>query len=1318
MSNPWSEVGRIRSSARAVKMINLLVFVLPCLSLAGFATGLPILARLVPGGPVMVPGVAVALLLTAAGLWLLVPQPASVTRRRAGQALGLLVTFYGASVLVEYATGRSLGIDGLLFADEMRAWSAAEVAGRPAPHSAVALVVAGLALFVLDADGRHGHRWARVLAPAGGLVAGVALIGHFYGLAYMSGDSAINAMAYPTAATLVLLSVGLVICRPERTMAQVFLGVGPGGAAVRGLAPTVFVTVLLVGGLLTAVGRQDPPRERAAVTVAAALLLLTLYVTFLRTGTALNQAGRALRDERDLSRTVLHSLREGILTTGADYAVIEVTPRWCEITGFDPQDVIGCRPPYPWWPPEQVDEMALRLTALLAENVDSESEIVILRKDGARVDVLVTVSQSRDDNELRMIIATYRDLSERNRAEAERRRSADQLDHFFEISNDLLCISGPDGYFKRLNPAWEKALGYTVEELTSRPYIDFVHPDDVGRTDVEMADQSTGKATVLFENRYRCRDGSYLNLNWNAIPTTQDGLVYAVARDTTSRRQAEDTRAWLAAIVNGTEDAVIGKSLDGTITSWNPGAERHYGYSAEEAIGQSIRLILPPEQLDEIASTLDRVACGEPVELHNTVRVRKNGTKMHVTVSISPIRDSTGTVTGAASIARDITERMKAEERFQRLVLAAPDAMLIVDEAGAITLVNEQTERLFGYPGAELIGQPVELLIPRRFRAKHAALRHQYHAAPEIRRMGSGQELTGVRRDGSQFPVEISLAPLDTEQGMHVSAAIRDITERREVEKTLALARDEALAAAQLKSQFVAMVSHEIRTPMNGVIGLTNLLLQTPLEPGPRRYAQAIRNSGQALLTIINDILDFSKIEAGKFELVEVDLDLDGLLEDVINVAAEAARAKDLEVLVHYPPALPTALRGDAGRLRQALLNLLGNAVKFTDHGQVQLLAEPATAGVDGGPRITFTVTDTGIGVAAKDLPRLFDAFSQVDAATDRQFGGTGLGLTITRQLVELMGGSLDVESEPGQGSRFSFTIPFRLRPAQETRKRFLDQPSGRKLLVVDDNPTIRHFITQHARAWGISATAAPDGSSALDCLRRSAPHHPFDLAVIDQHMSGMNGVTLIEQINADPAIPPLRTLLLTSGSNHDDELAAATGVDAVTAKPVGPSQLFNCLLELLNPDTAEAGDLGGPLPAGLSGSNRGLILLAEDNAINQMVAVDTLAVLGYQVEVARNGVEAVELAGTGHYRAILMDCQMPRMDGYTATTEIRHRERADEHIPIIAMTAGALAEDKQRCHAAGMDDYLAKPIDPDQLQTALDRWITDAAQPPYAGTR
>ncbi len=1293
------------------------------LVLLGYGLGVPALASLVPGGLTMVPGTAAAFIAAGASLLLVAPAPAAtVALRRAGQVLGLLVALFGAMVLAEYVTGRSAGVDLTLFPGVVRAWAAGNsLPGRPSPYSATVFLVTGLAAALLDADAGRGNRPARVLTPAAGLVALATFLGYLFDLGSLRhGTQRIPGLALSTAVTLVVLALGVIACRPDRPPARAFSGDGLGAAMLRRVVPVV-TAVLFLAVLLSALDIEGQTVDQGlTVTAAAMAVVVTLYLVFARAGAALDSAGRALRDQRDFSQMVLASLREGVVTTGPDGEILQVNPHWCAITGLSAQDAIGLKPPYPWWSAEQAASNMAHLDNLLAGGPGDGYDMLVQRPDGTTVEIESTSVPIRTSAGSLMIVGTCHDLTERKRAEEERWRAARQLDDFFAISTDLLCIASIDGYFRRLNPAWERTLGYSMADLLARPYLEFVHPDDVGRTAAEIAAvAANGQSTVAFENRYRCRDGSYRWLSWNATAVTDQSLVYAMARDTTAQRAAEQTYALLASIVTGSQDAIISKNLDGTILSWNPAAERTYGYTAQEAVGQPIEMIAPPDKAGEMKAILASVSHGAPVTYHNTVRLHKDGTRVPVGVTIAPIRNAAGTVIGAASIARDITARLKAEQRFHRLLLNAPDAMVIVDSRGTIKLVNELTGQLFGYSADELEGQPVEMLVPHTLRYRHVHLREVYATAPQIRRMGAAErpDLAGLRRDGTEFPVEVSLAPLDTDEGPMVSAVIRDISERKQAEQVLARARDEALAATRLKSQFVATVSHEIRTPMNGVIGLTALLLDTPLQPAQRRYAEAIRTSGRALLTIINDILDFSKIEAGKLELHETGIDLPTLVEAVIEVAAELGRDKDLEIIGYYPPGLP-AVHGDDGRLRQILLNLLSNAVKFTDRGEVILRAELAGNTLSGGPRVSFTVSDTGIGIAAGDLPKMFEAFSQADAAANRQFGGTGLGLAITRYLIELMGGELSVHSQLGQGSEFSFTIPFAAQPGPRTRRALSrDSLPGQRLLVVDHNPTTQQLVGEHASAWGMDPVAVADGRTALHRLRADAEHdQPYTVAVIDQDLPGLSGTELAIQIIGDPAIAGTKLILLTSGAYQDDEAALVAGAVAVLSKPVSPVKLRDCLRGVFNPDPAAGTrqDELTPAPHRASG-NRGLILLAEDNEINQMVAVDSLTMFGYRVDTARNGAEAVRLAAAKPYQAILMDCQMPIMDGYTATAQLRQRERAGQHIPIIAMTAGALAEDRQRCLDAGMDDYLAKPIDPQQLYAALSRWITAASSAPSA---
>ena len=518
----------------------------------------------------------------------------------------------------------------------------------------------------------------------------------------------------------------------------------------------------------------------------------------------------------------------------------------------------------------------------------------------------------------------------------------------------------------------------------------------------------------------------------------------------------------------------------------------------------------------------------------------------------------------------------------------------------------------------------------------------------------------------------------------------------------LAEARDLALEGSRAKSAFLATMSHEIRTPMNGVIGLTALLMNTDLDERQRQYAQGLRSAGDNLLTIINDVLDFSKVEAGRLELETIDFDLVQVVEDVAELVAEPAQEKELELLTYCSPDLPPGLRGDPSRLRQVLLNLAGNAVKFTASGEVVMrahLEQQTTSGVV----VRFEVTDTGIGIAAKDQSRMFEAFSQVDSSTTRTYGGTGLGLAISRELVTAMGGTIGVDSRPGRGSTFWVTLPFGLAvdpavaPPRQT-----EQLRGQRVLVVDDNRTHRMVLHGQLSAWGISVEAVDSGAHALSRLDDATREgRSFDAAVVDLCMPSMDGLELARRISASPELASTRVLLLTSGPEIGQADARSAGVAACLTKPVQLARLHTALQTLV------AGARERPTtPSEPAGTCRGRVLVVEDNEINQLVATGILEHLGYAVDCADDGVEALEALERASYDAVFMDVQMPRLDGCQATGEIRRREAGGPRTPIIAMTAGAIEGDRERCLAAGMDDYVSKPISKEAVAAAINRWV------------
>jgi two-component system sensor histidine kinase/response regulator len=568
-------------------------------------------------------------------------------------------------------------------------------------------------------------------------------------------------------------------------------------------------------------------------------------------------------------------------------------------------------------------------------------------------------------------------------------------------------------------------------------------------------------------------------------------------------------------------------------------------------------------------------------------------------------------------------------------------------------------------------------------------------------------------------------------QQLAVQAGV--LAERARLTSELSTTVTELVAANKVRSNFMATMSHEIRTPMNGVVGLTRLLLDGQLDEIQRRYAEGIRTSGDALLSVINDILDFSKIEAGKLVLEDVPFELSFLVEEVVELVSDTARRKGLELVGYCDPSLPEQVRGDRVRLRQILLNFATNAVKFTDHGEVlvQVVPDPHARTPGGAPVVRLEVVDTGIGIAESDVERLFEPFSQVDASTTRRFGGSGLGLAICRELAEAMGGGIGVDTREGHGSRFWCRVPLRPEPAASPSPVPVGIADGMRVFVVDDNETNRIILAHQLRSLSMVPTSVESGRRALDELWDASTHgRPYDLAILDLRMPGMDGLELAARIGAHPGIPPTPLVLLTSGDYADAVATRPSNVVAQLMKPVHQSQLRDCLLRIAagrmrvaRPDAPRTGEEDAAKAVAVPAARpaprtpaRGHVLLVEDNEVNQMVALGILAQLGYTADVAPSGMAALELAGRRGYGAVLMDCQMPGMDGYQTTAEMRRREQAGnrDRIPIIAMTAASLREDRDRCLAAGMDDYVAKPVMPDQLNSVLARWAgTDAPASP-----
>lgn len=832
-----------------------------------------------------------------------------------------------------------------------------------------------------------------------------------------------------------------------------------------------------------------------------------------------------------------------------------------------------------------------------------------------------------------------------------------------------------------------------------------------------------------------------------ALRVMMAGLEHQVQMRTA---ELEERETLLRAIFETAVEGIVVINERGLIETVNPAIETLFGYKPEELLGQNVSILMPaPYDREHDGYLKNYLTTGVKKIIgigREVVAKRKDGSVFPIDLSVGEMmikgaRKFTGIIRDI-SARRVIENRLRDNESRYRLTLeVSTDGLYDWNLQTMHAYYGPRWIQLLGLEGHDIPLNNVYDWKNRvhpddRLRVERALNDHlegksaQYCVEHRVRHRSGEWKWFAMR--GQVVERNQAGKPL------RMMGTLTDITERKQAEAELAQAaqelkrkndelveaRDRALDAARAKAEFLATMSHEIRTPMNGVIGMTSLLLDTPLSAEQREYTVTIRHCGEHLLEIINDILDFSKMDAGKMELEWLDFDIRTTVEETVALVAERAYAKGVEVGCLVQAAVPERLRGDPGRLRQILLNLLGNAIKFTERGEVVVTVgvaddEPASGGdrVDN-VMLRFEVTDTGIGLTPAQQRKLFQPFTQADGSTTRQYGGTGLGLAISKKLAELMGGQIGVVSTVGVGSTFWFTARLGV-PVDDHREvpaALARSPGNQRILIVDDHAVNRKILEQQLGEYGYQCQSVEKPEEALPCLRQAVERgEPFDLAILDMQMPGMDGMQLARCIKADERINATRLVLLTSlGRRGDAKRAQDVGFAAYLTKPIRRSQLLDCLKLVLagggsghaSPEGVPAGIITSHVVSEVRASLRGHVLLVEDNPVNQKVAVKMLEKLGCRVDVAGNGKEAVEAMTRIRYALVFMDCQMPEMDGYEATRVIREREGADRHTPIVAMTANAMAEDRERCLKAGMDDFVSKPVTAQALTSVLNRWL------------
>ena len=982
-------------------------------------------------------------------------------------------------------------------------------------------------------------------------------------------------------------------------------------------------------------------------------------------------------------------------------------------------------------------------TKAIEQGIPFDDELKIITATGREVWVRGFGQPVMENGKCIRIYGAFQDITDKKQQELDYQLSKERFETIYNNSSvGIVLISAVTGKVLMANPATFDMFGFSDQDMGlmgNISYRETIHPDDLAMAQSYRERLTSGEiSNYVMESRFFTKSGAII---WCRVNTSmvcgmrpQDNLIITQIEDITISKRLEEvatensTRFISAFEYSPNGMALVG--LDGTWLMVNETLSQMLGYNREEFLKLTFQDMT---HYEDLAADLELL--NETVEnKRNTYSIEKryihkDGSIVYGLLNVSLIRDAEQNPQYFISQINDITQRVEAEQELQEslhelenfLEATTQVAIIQTDTNGTIIKYNKGAENLLGYTSEDLVGMhnvgifhvPEEVeKRARELKTRHGKTFSGFDIFTFKPKQGKfdAREWTYIRKDGSKFPVHLVITSVRDQKGEITGylGIATDISRLKEMETSLLLARDKAETASKSKSEFLANMSHEIRTPLNGVIGFTDLLMKTELSENQRKYMQMANTSAHSLLDIINDILDFSKIEAGKLELNYDKTDIIELCSQTIDIIKHQAHAKSLEILLDISPDISRFVYADAVRLRQIIVNLLGNAVKFTTQGEVELKVRAVASGTDAGEMIfSFAIRDTGIGIAPQNLEKIFNAFDQEDASTTRKYGGTGLGITISNRLLALMGSSLHVESEVNKGSTFSFKIKFKVETGAPQKQ---VKVNIKKVLIVDDNATNLIILKDMLGARKISTTLASNGIEALEILEKD---NNFDLAIIDYNMPYLNGIELVAQIRQTLELDTEKLPIMLLHSSTDDEKLIQATIDLDirfnVTKPIISDQLFLFLDNIHRTHNEEVALLAeDDKTEGFDAEYT--IMVAEDNPVNQMLTKTIIQQIAPNATIvlAENGREAVEMFQKQVPDIIFMDIQMPEMSGFEATEKIREIEEKDAHLPIVALTARALKGEREECLKLGMDDYITKPIVFETLRAVIEKYLVE----------